>query len=267
MSKDHTNELDFESLIAGLSSQSDVVTKGKFKFKELTMKEQRRILNMGFNPIEIPARIENIFNDYIKVGVEIVDSMTDVSDEITVDLKPFLIVQLRNLTLGDKYIQTNGNSKKVYNLYDVKESDLEQTIEPEIIKYGNFIIRLAVPTINKDTAVNNQLLIELGNFKKNLTEEDYGKVADLYQVYELMKYITEIELNGNIFNFERCPVNKKNKIINSFPQKVVGQINDFIEKVKANEEKALTMIYEKDGSTKLADMSTLFFVRTARDKE
>ena len=59
---------------------------------------------MGFNPIEIPARIENIFNDYIKVGVEIVDSMTDVSDEITVDLKPFLIVQLRNLTLGDKYI-------------------------------------------------------------------------------------------------------------------------------------------------------------------
>jgi hypothetical protein len=82
-----------------------------------------------------------------------------------------------------------------------------------------------------------------------------------------MKYITEIELNGNIFNFERCPVNKKNKIINSFPQKVVGQINDFIEKVKVNEEKALTMIYEKDGSTKLADMSTLFFVRTARDKE
>lgn len=81
-----------------------------------------------------------------------------------------------------------------------------------------------------------------------------------------MKYITEIELNGQVFNFERCPVNKKNKIINSFPQKVIGQINDYIEKVKANETKALTMINDKTGETKLVDMSTLFFVRNARKK-
>lgn len=258
------NDLDFESLIAGLNNGSDTVTKSRFKFRELTMKEQRKILNMGFNPIEIPARIENIFNEYIKVGVEIIDDINDVCEEVTIDLKPFLIVQLRNLTLGDKYIDSQSNV--AYTLYDVKDEDLDVVIEPEMITFNNFIIRLAVPTINKDSSVNSQLLVELGNFKKKLTEDDYGKVADLYQVYELMKYITEIELNGQVFDFERCPVNKKNKIINSLPQKVVGKINDYIEKVKANEEKALTMIDEKTGESKLADMSTLFFVRNAREK-
>jgi hypothetical protein len=101
-----------------------------------------------------------------------------------------------------------------------------------IVSFKNFIIRVSVPTLSKDTSINNQLLVELGGFKKNLTENDYGKIADLYQIYELMKYITEIEVDGQIFDFERCPVNKKNKIINTFPQKVIGEINDYIDKVK-----------------------------------
>lgn len=258
------NELDFDSLLMELSDNSNTLTKGGYKFQELTMKEQRKILNMGFNPIEIPARIENIFNEYIKVGVKNTDSIIDILDEVTIDLKPFMIVQLRNLTLGNVYV--DSKTKKKYTLYDITDEDLSNPIEPIIINFNNFIIRLEVPTLNKETSVNGQLLVELGNFKKNLSESDYGKVADLYQVYELMKYITEIELNGQVFNFERCPVNKKNKIINSLPQRVIAQINDYIEKVKQNEEKALTMVAE-DGSTSVADISTIFFVRNAREKK
>lgn len=265
MSKSSNSELDFESLISGLEENSSTVTKGNLKFKELTMKEQRKILNMGFNPIEIPARIENIFNEYIKTGVELTDSMVDVAEEITIDIKPFVIVQLRTLTLGEKYV--DSTTEKAYTMYEVTEDDLANRIEPEIIQFNDFIIRLAVPTIAKDTSVNSQLLVELGNFKKKLTEDDYGKVADLYQVYELMKYITEIELNGNVFDFERCPVNKKNKIINSFPQKVIGQINEYIEKVKENETKASTIYEIGSDATSTVDMSTIFFVRNARDKK
>lgn len=262
MITEQKNELDFESLIAGLGQGTDVITKARFEFRELTMKEQRKILNMGFNPIEIPARIENILNEYIKSGVKLTDSITAIGEEVTIDLKPLLIIQLRNLTLGDKYFE----GEEVYTLYDVKDTDFENVVEPEIVQFNQFILRLAAPTLDKDTAINTQLLNELGSFSKKLSEEDYGKVADLYQVYELMKYITEIELNGQVFNFERCPVNKKNKIINSFPQKVIGQINDYIEKVKVNETKALTMTNDKTGETKLVDMSTLFFVRNARKK-
>lgn len=263
MSKQSSNELDFESLISGLADNTNSVVKGRFKFRELTMKEQRKILNMGFNPIEIPARIEIIFNEYISAGVETIDNIVNITQEVGIDLKPYLIMQLRTLTLGDTYVDAQND--KVYKLRKVTDEDLDNVIEPAIIEFNNFIIRLSVPTLSKDTSVNQQLLNELGNFSGKLSDADYGKVADLYQVYELMKYITEIEFNGNVFDFERCPVNKKNKIINSLPQRVITEINDFIEKVKSNEEKALEVIAE-DGSKSSADMSTLFFVRNARKK-
>ena len=109
------------------------------------------------------------------------------------------------------------------------------------------------------------MLVELGNFKKNLSDEDYGKVADLYNVYELLKYITEIELNGDIFDFEKCPVNKKMKIINSLPQRVINEINEYIDSVKEHEDKALEAINEETGETTMMDMTTLFFTKHARN--
>lgn len=119
----------------------------------------------------------------------------------------------------------------------------------------------------KDQSLNSQLLVELGGFKKNLSDDDYGKVADLYHVYEIMKYITEIELNGNVFNFEKCPVNKKMKIINSLPQRVISEITDYMDRVKDLEQKALTAINDNDNSTIEVDLSSLFFTKTARQKK
>ena len=172
---------------------------------------------------------------------------------------------MRTLTLGDKYYDSSENGS--YTLYDVTEQDLTNTIEPTIIEFNNFILRLSVPTIMKDQSLNSQLLVELGNFKKNLSDDDYGKVADLYHVYEIMKYITEIELNGNVFNFEKCPVNKKMKIINSLPQRVISEITDYMDRVKDLEQKALTAINDNNNSTIEVDLSSLFFTKTARQKK
>lgn len=166
MITEQKNELDFESLIAGLGQGTDVITKARFEFRELTMKEQRKILNMGFNPIEIPARIENILNEYIKSGVKLTDSITAIGEEVTIDLKPLLIIQLRNLTLGDKYFE----GEEVYTLYDVKDADFENVVEPEIVQFNQFILRLAAPSLDKDTAINSQLLNELSSFSKKLSE-------------------------------------------------------------------------------------------------
>lgn len=259
------NELNFESLLSQLEQNSRTIEKGKYKFTELTMNDQRKILNIGFNPIEIPVRISNIFNEFIKTSVEEVSDITKVMETMTIDVKPFVIVQLRNLTLGDKYVDSSTNTS--YTLYDVQEEDLESSIEPAVIQFNNFILRLAVPTLIKDQNINNQLLLELGNFKKKLTDEDYGKVADLYQIYELMKFITEIELDGNVFDFEHCPVNKKIKIINSLPQRVVSEITEYVESVKELEEKALTAVNETTNETIEVEMSTLFFAKNAREKK
>lgn len=86
------NELNFESLLSQLGENNRTIEKAKLRFTELTMNDQRKILNMGFNPIEIPARISNIFNDYIKSSVEYVEDMANVLETLTIDIKPFIIV-------------------------------------------------------------------------------------------------------------------------------------------------------------------------------
>lgn len=256
------DELNFESLLAELGENTSSVVNGDFRFTELKMSDQRKIMNMSFNPIEIPARVAIIFNEYIKNSVSYNDDIADVSNSVTVDIKPFILTQLRILTLGDVYV--DRQSKKVYKIKPIEAKDLTSIIEPSCVEFNNMIIRFCVPTIAKETAINNQLLLELGKFKKNLTEEDYGKVSDIYQMYEIFKYITTIESNGKVFDFSNCPINKKMKIVNNLPHKVVMSVNDYIEKSReGSEEKIVAINSESNESIKL-DVSTIFFENTAR---
>lgn len=85
------DELNFESLLAELGENTSSVVNGDFRFTELKMSDQRKIMNMSFNPIEIPARVAIIFNEYIKNSVSYNDDIADVSNSVTVDIKPFIL--------------------------------------------------------------------------------------------------------------------------------------------------------------------------------
>lgn len=266
MAKETHNQLDFQSLLQEIGENSSKIEKGNYEFTELTMQDQRKILNMGFNPIEIPVRLSNMYNDYIKSAITVKDEIVNVSRVVGVDIKPFLIVELRNVTLGNKYVDTEA--KKTYTIREVLPEDFNRVIEPMTIKFNDFIIYLEVPTLDKDTALNTQLLTELGKFKPNsIHDEDYGKIADIYQMYEIMKYITEIEFKGKVFDFAKTAVNKKMKIINSLPQRVVADINEYIESVKENENLALTMVNDETMEESKISIDALFYSKFARDKK
>ena len=100
---------------------------------------------------------------------------------------------------------------------------------------------------------------------RQLTGLEREKLQNEYD--ELMKFITEIELDGNVFDFEKSPVNKKMKILNSLPQRVISEITDYVESVKALEQKALTAVDELTNETIEVEMSTLFFAKNAREKK
>lgn len=258
-----TTELNFESLIAELGENVTKTTLGNMEFKELKMSDQRKIMNMSFTPIEIPARVANIFNEFIKNSISFVDDyVPNVLNYITVDIKPFLLTQIRILTLGDVYY--DRKSKTAYTINPIKDEDVFSTVEPLSITYNNITIKLSVPTLTVDTQINNLLLNELSKFKKNLTEEDYGKVSDIYQTYEIFKYITEIEMGGKVFNFAEAPINKKMKIVNNLPPKVVSSINEYIESIKSKGEEGIIATNGETNETITLDVSTIFFENTAR---
>ena len=257
------NELNFESLIAELDVNTTSSDIGSYNIKELKMNDQRKIMNMSFKAIEIPARVSNIFNEFIKSSVSITDEdVKDVLSVITVDIKPFILAKIRMLTLGDTYV--DKRKKKYYTMNPITEEDVVSKIKPETITHNNIGITVAVPNLHIDNQYNNQLLLELSKFKKDISEEEYGKVADLYQMYEIYKFITEIKMGDKSFDFVNCPINKKSKIVNNLSPRVISAINEYIEKSKiAGENKIIATNPETNETIKL-DVSTIFFENTAR---
>lgn len=229
--------------------------------------ESQKLMKIGSTSshIEIPAKVSNLFTDFIKKCVEFSDEVVDVENYVTTDIKPLLLNELRRLTLGDLYVSDEGVE---YTLREVTEEDFKHTLEPIIVVFNKFGIRLSVPTLEKERKLHNQLLADLQPFrnKKQMKDSDYGEIADLYQNYEIMKYITEIDCSGATYDFEASPKNKKFKLISSLPQKVIADINDFIELVKENEKKASTVINNETKEEEQIDMNTLFFVRNSRKK-
>ena len=100
-------ELTFEDLISDLKEngvQSSV--KGGYKFTEMLHEESQKLMKIGTSSshLEIPAKVSNLFTDFIKKCVVYEDNMLDVVEHITVDTKPLLLNELRRITLGSVYV-------------------------------------------------------------------------------------------------------------------------------------------------------------------
>lgn len=260
------DELTFEDLISDLQENGvQTSVKGGFKFTEMMHEESQKLMKVGSSSshIEVPAKVANLFTDFIKKCVSYADDMIDVTSTVTTDIKPLILNELRRLTLGNLFVTDEGVE---YELREVLDSDFKDVVEPTIIQFNKFGIRLSCPTLDKEKSIHNQLIADLQPFrnKKQLKESDYGEVADIYQNYEIMKYITEIDCSGSTYDFENSAKNKKFKLISSLPQKVIAEINDYIEKVKAIEKKACTIVNCETKEEEEIDMNVLFFVKNAR---
>ena len=261
-------ELTFEDLISDLKENGvETSIKGGFKFTEMVHEESQKLMKVGSSSshIEIPAKVANLFTDFIIKSVELEDDVVKLDSVITTDIKPLLLNELRRLTLGNTFVSDEGIE---YTIREVTEEDFRNTVKPTVVKFNKFGIRLSTPTLDKEKVIHNQLIADLQPFrnKKQFKDSDYGDIADLYQNYEIMKYITQIDVDGAAYDFENSPKNKKFKLISSLPQKVIGEINDFIELVKENERKACTIINNETKEEEQIDMNSLFYARNARKK-
>jgi hypothetical protein len=262
------DELTFEDLISDLQENGvETSVKGGFKFTEMLHEDSQKLMKIGSTSahIEIPAKVANLFTEFIEKSVEFEEDVVKIAEYITTDIKPLLLNELRRLTLGDLYVDDDGVE---YTLREVTNEDFKNVVKPTVIKFNKFGIRLSAPTLEKERTLHNRLISDLQPFrnKKQMKDSDYGEIADLYQNYEIMKYITEIDCAGATYDFEASPKNKKIKLIASLPQKVIADINEYIELVKENEKKACTIINNETKEEEQIDMNTLFFVRNSRKK-
>jgi len=102
--------------------------------------------------IEIPAKVANLFTDFIIKSVELEDDVVKLDSVITTDIKPLLLNELRRLTLGNTFVSDEGIE---YTIREVTEEDFRNTVKPTVVKFNKFGIRLSTPTLDKEKVIHN----------------------------------------------------------------------------------------------------------------
>lgn len=260
------NTLGFDHLINELKNNNTQTVKGDYIFRELTHKQQRRILSGNFDAVEIPAKLAMIYSDYLTESVYKSDDLVDLSRVITLETKPYFINVLRTISFGRTYY----NKGQAYELYEVKDEDLIPKAKPHTVVANKFKINLEVPSIFEDSRYNNLLVNALGPYKrkKDINNVNVGSVTDLYQIYEILKYIVSFEFNGQIYRFNQYSIQDRIKFLNNLSQLTIEEIKEYIKNnVKKAEDKALGAISATNGERIVADMNTIFFSTTIRKDE
>ena len=266
MTHDNAQEegITFDSILNELTEDSASNVVGGFEFKELTMKQQRKILSGGFDTVEISAKFADIYNTFICENVVSTESPVHTSKLVTLATKPFILNKLRTLSLGDVYV--DDETGKEYKMREVTDDDMRTVIPDETIEFGNIKITLSVPDLERDSRYNELLCIKLKPYKgkKNISESDTFPVMDLYQLYEIMKYISVVSFKGVEYDFNEVAMPSKEKMLNALNARVVNKITEYIRKVEDLKDEALKATCEETGETIVPNIYTMFFAKTAK---
>lgn len=256
-------EFSFEDILEELQSITKEIECGSYRVKELTMHHQRKSLTAGMEPVEAPVRLNNLFSDYILENVELINDYGSIGDIVTIAERPYLINLLRKVTLGEEYIVDD----KTYKMYEVTDKDFEEIGEGVTsFECGNLIVNLKYPTINEDKKINESLSNELTPYKnRRLNDNDYGNITVIYSLYEIMKYIDSIEINGNVTEFSTVSISNRKKFIDRLHLRYIELIGNFMAKVKSHEEKCFTAFNpEKEDDVVSMDASMLFSAKNTQ---
>lgn len=267
-------ELSFDEIIATLKENTSVKTIGNYEFTELTLKQQREILSAGFESVETPAKLTNIYNNYIKTRVRYNDSMVPILEDTRIERRGYLLNVLRTMSLGNLYYKENEDEndktpRKCYTIHTVTPEELEISIPNKRITFGpnnEFFVELESPTLVKDNQYNAQLINALQPYTKKRDNSIIGSVADLYQAYEIIKFIKSCGMNDTTIDFNTRSMPDKQKYIDALPQKVISQINEYIRNVKSCEAAALEAVSE-EGESVTVTFDELFFIKAAKESD
>lgn len=255
--------ISFDNILNELDSTVSAKEVGNFEFKAITMKQQRKIASGAFDPVEIPAKYANIYNNFISENVKVKNEIVDATAFITLETKPYVLAALRTVSLGNVYY--DDESAKEYIMREPTAEDMTPKIADETIEFGNIKIVLSVPTLQRDTRYNQLLCDALDPFKKKKSiANDELAILDVYQLYEIFKYISTVSFKGVDYDFDKVAMNDKQKLVNALHASIVKRITDYILKVEEVKEKALSAVNAETGDTVMPNIYTMFFAKSSQ---
>lgn len=259
--KQDSNKPSFSDVLATLDRNVTDFHIGDVSFEQVTYKQQRKILSQSFDQVEIPVRMNMIHSEYIENNVSFDNDVVSPLQTITLANKTAYLVALRVATLGNKFKDEADDEE--YEFVDVNEDDLYRTVKDGEIAFGDFKIVLSVPTLEKDNRYNAQLLQALTPFKnKRNLDSIIGQIADIYEQFNIFKYIKSVSMGELTFDFDERLKHEKEQFVNKLGADIIASIKEYIDESIANDEHLLT-VTSKSQKTKVLDVNSLFITKGA----
>lgn len=220
--------------------------------KPLNVKQQKSIIRSAIDPALTNITFTNAVNDII-----VENSPTDI-EFYAVD-RPSLLIALRAQALGSDLSITQKDV-----VYDVDLQSHVDTFNTHIfdtdlltgaVDSSGIKVNLLAPTIATDIRINKEASKTTSKSIKTSSDALYS-IGDLF-VYELVKYITSLEFNGNVIDFTDINIKHGIDVVESLPMSLSGKIVAFIEKLKAYEDN-FTKITHNDKKLDIGLDATFF---------
>jgi len=185
------------------------------KFKPLTVRQQKDALKASLAGVHGTLLFFNTINGILEENCE-------EAIDFTIQDRVYIILQLRNNALGSTYVKEGKT-------YDLTSSFVEIPKAPNLeIDYKGIGVKLAIPTLKTDTAINQKCAQEI----KNKQAEEIADVVDIMYAYEILKYIESVEFNDETIEFNTLSLKNKKDVVDVLPLALNKEILSTITRIK-----------------------------------
>jgi len=192
------------------------------KLKALNLKQQKGLLTSSIDESLTKLSFNSYFYNIIKDNI--LDTL-DINQLLTID-RSIIALNLRakalesTVLIQDKTIDLNKVVDNVPNV-QIRNYPLESVIIDK-----NITVKVKAPSLGVDNDLNS---FALG--KKNQDSDFKAVIGELF-VYELTKFITDININAGetptVISFASTKVADRIAIVEKLPSSVVNKVLDFI---------------------------------------
>jgi len=205
----------------------------KVKFKGLTTKQQKDAVKTALDKNITGLTFSNLLNKIIS------ENSLEKNVYLLTD-RNYIVTALRVLSLSTKV--TVEEEEKDISFVTNFNLPLPEELKKLDISDDNVLISVSIPTLEKDTFVNNETRKKLAPLPDddNFAKESLGEVY----VNELIKYLDKVSVtaggNVNVIVMNDLTFDQKTQLVEKLPLNINTKLVNYINNVKAFEKKYFT---------------------------
>lgn len=204
----------------------------KVNFNGLTAKQQKEVLQTVLDKDLTGISFSILVSDIIQ------NNLTDKNINLLAIDKNYIIVCLRILSLSSKYKNLNEEEFDLLQIL-TNNTPLSNELKGLTLNDGDLTVKIEIPTIAKDKAINIETRKRILSTNSATTEISKEALGELY-LNEIIKYIKTVKTPKTEANFDDMTFNQKFQISERLPLSITSKIVNFINSAKDFEKKLIS---------------------------